>query len=213
MSKSDKPGSGGLSLTKNVGYMQRLREKNYKEVLKEDILFGLVFGWTLFLIGSFKYFILLEKKVWFWAALVGIFFLISSVALPQLLRPLRKAIKFIAVKIGTEFFKIILAIIYFAVVTPIGLLWQRIEGKDPFYTWKSSPPERFEGWCEKRINIEELNTSNKILTLFYPIKVFSYFVIHSELVILPCLILFMILGLMTILVQSSGIAPMIYTLF
>ncbi len=199
----------------NQSYLIRLHDRKESEELKATIIFGLAFGWVLTLMGAFRYFFLVQENYWLTVSQVGLAILAITVVLPGLISYPQKAIQFVGGFVATQVFKVLIAIVYFIVVLPIGLISQRAHGTHPFYSWADAAPANMEGWVDKNVSNQKtsLNGSQKSSMLLNSLHAFRYFTEHGQLILLPCLVLFLVLGLMGVLVQSSAIAPLIYTLF
>ena len=91
--------------------------------------FGLVFAGMLGLIGGLIYWksqtIFIAK--WLWG--IGLLFLVFGFILPSVLRPFYTFWMFLSFVIGGVVSRIILTLLFFVVMTPIGLL-MRLIGKD-----------------------------------------------------------------------------------
>lgn len=199
-------------------YLRRLYHRREYQELKTNIIFGLTIGWVFTLTGTFKTFFLLEGGIAPVMLGAGLTSLAVTLIAPHLMAYPQSFMKKIATVVGTALFKAILTAVYFAAVLPAGLTYQRFKGQDPFYYWDSTPPATIEGWVNKDSTASVLSSQpgRKAaggLAILQPLQVFSYFIYHSEWIFLPCLIILLVLGLVGIFVQSTALAPFIYTLF
>lgn len=195
-------------------YLSRLQQRRESEELKRDLIFGLALGWVLTLIGAFRYFFLLQDNYWLWISEAGLAILAITVIMPGLIGYPQKVLQFVGGVVATQVFKLVIAAIYFVVVLPAGLFSQRVYGTHPFYSWTDTPPANMEGWIDKNLTKHVTTKRNqKSSMMVHGLQAFRYFTDHGQLILLPCLVLFLVLGLMGVLVQSSAIAPLIYTLF
>ena len=197
-------------------YMIALQSRIAHETLKGDVIFGLVLGWVFTLVGAFKTFVLLEGGLSVAMLSVGIVALSTAVAAPFLLAYPKNLIHKIVSPLATLLFKGILSIVYVLTVLPVGLAQQKIVGRDPFYFWTDECPAQIEGWVAKDSS-DERSSGHKshgaLAAIIQPIEVVGYFLSRGQWIILPCLLLLLILGLVAVFVQSSAVAPFIYTLF
>ncbi|MFN8550057.1 MAG: DUF5989 family protein, partial [Candidatus Obscuribacterales bacterium] len=161
------------------------------------------------------YFFLVQEHYWLTVSEVGLAILAITVIMPGLISYPQKAIQMVGGFVATQVFKVLIAIVYFVVVLPIGLIAQKVYGTHPFYSWDGTAPANMEGWVDKNVTSQNsaVKGNQKSSMLLNSLQAFRYFTEHGQLILLPCLVLFLVLGLMGVLVQSSAIAPLIYTLF
>ena len=112
--------------------------------------------------------------------------------------------------------KSLLVAVFACLVVPLGFVLRKLKGQKPYYAWASIPPETAEGWVDKFSSDESSavkQVKNRSASVFRLFEVTGYFIRHGEWVLVPCLLVFLIIGLLVIFAQSSAVAPMIYTLF
>ncbi len=195
-------------------YMRRLQLRKEKAALKNNVIFGLTFGWVFTLMGAFKSWILLEGGLSPFILAAGLAFLATTLVAPGLMVYPHRVMKAIATFVGTNLFKAILIVVYFLTVLPAGLIYQKKNNHEPFYSWSVDKPLCIEGWTAKESSDENGKTTEYVLPAWLqPLQVVVYFARHSQLLFLPCLIVLLMLGLIGIFVQSSALTPFIYTLF
>lgn len=196
------------------GYMKRLQARRDHAALKNNVIFGLTIGWVLTLMGAFKTFILLEGGLAPVLFSAGLLFLTTVLIAPSLMVYPHGVMKAIATFIGTNLFKAVLAVIYFVTILPAGLLYQTKNNHVPFYSWAEKCPCSIEGWADKVASDERGKaTEYSLQGWLQPLSVVIYFARNSQMLFLPCLIVLLMLGMIGIFVQSSALAPFIYTLF
>jgi hypothetical protein len=101
--------------------------KNIKSGRKELRQFGLTMGIVLGLLGGF---FLWRGKVYYSSFfIISILFLFLGLVLPVLLKPIQKIWMVLAILMGWFMTRIILIILFYLIVTPVGLL-ARLFGKD-----------------------------------------------------------------------------------
>ena len=197
-----------------TGYMKRLNLRREQAALKNNVIFGLTIGWVFTLMGAFKSFILLEGGVAPVLFTVGLLFLCTTLIKPGLMIYPHRVMKGIATFVGTNLFKAVLTVIYFVTILPAGLIYQKKNNHEPFYSWTGNNAPAIEGWTDKVASDENGKASEYSMPgWLQPLSVVVYFARHSQLLFLPCLIVLLMLGLIGIFVQSSALAPFIYTLF
>jgi hypothetical protein len=199
----------------NNTYLQKLAKRKFDESLKNNLIFGLTLGWVLTLMGAFKCFILLERG-WMAGMVVGLALLFTSLVIPQALEGPQELIKKVGGFVATNLFRVLLAFVYFVAIMPVGLIYQATKGKAPFYAWEGTAPATIEGWVPKKCTDEGAlvaGQSRKQNAFLQPLQVLGYFASHGEMLFMPALILFLVMGVLGVFAQTTGLAPLIYTLF
>ena len=114
-----------MSWIKEIFQEIKTLDTSSKEIRK----FGLVIAIALGVIGSFVYFKSGNFDVagWFWG--IGLLFLILGFILPSVLRPIYRIWMLLAYFIGGIVSRVILTVLFYVVLTPIGLVL-RLFGKD-----------------------------------------------------------------------------------
>jgi hypothetical protein len=197
------------------GYLHRLNERRQLSELKQAVLFGLIIGWMMTLVGAFHFFFMLEGQAWLYTCCFGIALLAATVVLPEVISFAQRFVQRIAAFVTGYLLKGVCATIYFIAVLPLGLLFQKTKGTHPFYTWTDAPPESGEGWVDKRITASSRSGSSTGFWSFLtqPIHLVQYFATNAQAILLPCLIICLVVALIAIFAESSVMAPLIYTLF
>jgi len=100
--------------------------KNIKQTPKDLRKFGLTVGILLLLFA----FLLIwkHKPSQFYFLSIGAFLVLSGLLFPTLLRPLNKSWMTLAVLLGWVMTRVILSLLFYLVITPIGLI-ARVSGK------------------------------------------------------------------------------------
>jgi hypothetical protein len=101
--------------------------KNIKSGKGELRQFGLTFGIVLGLLGCL--FLWRQKEWYYYLIIFSIVSLLLGVFMPTLLKPVQKVWMTLALLIGWCMTRVILSVLFYLVVTPIGLL-ARLCGKD-----------------------------------------------------------------------------------
>ena len=127
------------------GYMKRLQIRREKAALKNNVIFGLTFGWVLTLMGTFKSWILLEGIIANAILAAGLVFLTATLIAPAVMIYPQRVMKAIATFVGTNLFKGILCVVYFLTILPAGLIYQKQNNHVPFYSWKDGKAPAIEG--------------------------------------------------------------------
>jgi hypothetical protein len=106
--------------------------------------FGLVFTLVFAAVGLFP--LLRGGTVRWWAVLLAVAFAAAALLAPQLLRPLNRIWLLIGAALQAVVNPLIMAVIYYAAVVPIGLVL-RARGKDPLRLRRD--PARKSHWVKR----------------------------------------------------------------
>lgn len=101
--------------------------KNIKETNKDLRKFGFTVGTVLVLTGGVLLYYDRESFYYFWLA--ALFLLIPAAVSPAILRPLNKIWMTLAIILGWFMTRVILSILYYLILSPIGLI-AKIIGKE-----------------------------------------------------------------------------------
>ncbi|MBI2841752.1 MAG: hypothetical protein HYX75_25840 [Acidobacteria bacterium] len=197
-------------------YLVRLDHRAHARQQKRQIVFGLVLGWIMTVLGAFNYFLVTgaNDAIWHAVLIAGMAILLVTVSVPAAIgiieRPWVAATRWI----GRAVFATILTTGYFVFFLPVGRIMRLWRGNHPFYSWGDGSPVAGEGWVSKDLPAEMRATASRRLPLLaQPFVVISFFVRRGQYLFLPALIVLLLLGLIMFFVQSSALAPFIYTLF
>jgi hypothetical protein len=203
----------GLNLTERVGYLERLAARKKRKVQKDRAAFGIMggaFGFRyLYVVGG-------SDILWKILTIMGAKMLLLGIFCPAILSPLDRGYRAVANMIGYTVFRIVLILIYFVMIAPLGALVKRFRGSTPFYQWSEFPPEQAEGWTDKIIpeEADSLSTAPRSAHLLtQPLLVLAHFIRYQRFILLPVLLVLITVGLLMFFVASSTLAPFIYTLF
>lgn len=198
-------------------YLQRLKQRKQLSQLKEQIVFGLMLGWLMTLVGGFRYFFVINSHDSFWKKLVyvGIALIVISIILPSIISLVQIPLRKVTEKIGEKLFLLILLVSYFLLILPIGILLRRQEKKYSFHTWQDRLMVQAEGWRKwDREDIQPLQPRAKKRSLTLQLAwVVAYFIRNKHYLLIPVLVLLLVLGLIMFFIKASAFAPFIYTLF
>jgi hypothetical protein len=196
-------------------YLRRLSLRREAAVIRQQTVYGLVIGWVLTLVAGFLYFCVPSRVDWLWATLMGVggLHLAAAVLLPQALAWPERAWIAIARWQGWLVMTILLTIVYFALIWPASFLSRRrMHG---FVSWDDQPPQLSTDWETIELAESEFDRGGghyRSLPVLLA-GVVGFFFRQGNYVLLPIIILLMVLGLVLYFVQSSALAPFVYTLF
>ena len=193
--------------------MKRLQARRCEASLRSNVVFGQTSGCCLSLLAAYYYFVQLEDRA-LPVLILGNFLLLLGIGTPQALELPQRIMESIATVISGCLFKLVLALLYFTLVFPLGIVYQNTKGTAPFYYWKQSMTGKIEGWTDKVLSDEgKLVGKKSFVESNYLTQLLSHFWRHGDLVIMPSLLIALALGLLVIFIQTTPLAPMIYTLF
>lgn len=199
-------------MTKN-SYLTRLERRRRDASMYANIVFGQTLGWCLSIVGAFYFFIQYEDRA-LPVLLLGNLLLLLGVGTPQALELPQRTIESISSFVGGHLLRLLLALLYFLLVFPLGLIYQKTKGTVPFYYWEKAAVEKIEGWTPKVLSDEgSLIGKQSTIKSNYLAQLFNHFWKHGELIIMPTLLIILALGLLVVFIQTTPLAPMIYTLF
>jgi hypothetical protein len=198
------------------GYLRRLAARRDNAALKRHIVFGLVLGWMLVIVCGSRYLFAVgaNDPVWHAGLLLGCGMLALTLVAPGLLAPAEHLLKLFGETIGKLMFGLVLGVIYYLLFTPVGYFMRR-GGSRPFCSWgEVGPGSSFEDWTPRAREPGPASAGTRNLPLIaQPVVVMAHFVRQGRFLFIPALLLMIVFGLMLFFVQSSALAPFVYTLF
>ena len=182
--------------------------------------FGLTIGWLFTLLGGFCWFCVISRIDWFWCGLmfVGLGLLMAGTVMPQALYWPHRCWMGLAHLQGRIVMTVLLTVVYFALISPLGA-WERRrqKGSHPFHTWDKTPPPLMTGWeaiqesaLETIAVRQQVSRSRSLISLLSETLIF--FAERGHYLLLPVLLFLLLLGLVLFFVQTSALAPFIYTI-
>jgi len=198
------------------GYLEQLALRRQAMAIRQNIVYGLVMGWILLLGGGFFYCCVSGRVDWLWVSLLiaGLFHLAAAVVVPQFLYWPERAWMAIARVQGWLVMTVLLTVVYFALMWPASYFSRR--RTRGFVSWETHPTGPQSAW--QPIDVLESETTMAAggrargLPLLL-LSVLDFFFRRGNYVLLPILVLLLVLGLVLYFVQSTALAPFIYTLF
>jgi hypothetical protein len=197
------------------GYLQRLEGRRAEASLKKLVVFGLVLGWGSLLVGAMQLYLVPDSSEPLSRAAIGAGALLLSITLfaPRLLTPVERAWMAVASLIGKTLFGGVLAVTYLIAFAPVGLLLRARRGSHPVYEWYGSPPGATEGWIPKVVPSVDRGAAVRRPLIAQLVQVLFHLRSGGSWILLPTLVLLLVLGLVMFFVQTSSLAPFIYTVF
>lgn len=182
-------------------YINEHDKKLKKSYERDNYFFGLCFGFILLLVNSYFFLsrpINKSDYINLLFMIIGVVFILAATIYPNILSPIHSVFKKVLNFVGSLVFKIVLTIIYFIFVVPVGLI---IKSKNKNNNVESN-------FTDYDNNIQ--NNRKGFLNLLQIFRIFSN---EKYILMMPLIIILIIIGILLVFVQSSVIAPFIYTLF
>jgi len=183
--------------------------------LRRQIVFGLAMALVLVTLGGAKAFFGINTNLVLWRGVLGLGLLSLAVALivPSLLAIPEKWLRRVGGWVGHGIFLALLTVVYFLMIWPMGR-WLRRHGAAPIYQWTNTPLPESERWQPKIVAVRANAGGGASPRLWLqPYHVISFFLRHKAYFLVPVLLVLIALGLTLFFVQTSVLAPFIYTLF
>ncbi len=196
-------------------YLRDLALRREAMAIRRQIAYGLAIGWLLLLVPGFIYFCVPSRFDSLWSALMvlGAFHLAAAVVVPQALYWPERLWTKVARWQGWVVMTVLLSVIYFGLIWPAGYLSRR--RTRGFIAWETHPTDLESAWQPiELVEAEAGSTAAGYRSLSLVLaSVVGFFFRRGDYVLVLIVILLVVLGLVLYFVQSSALAPFIYTLF
>lgn len=215
----DRPGFGDSTLIDpDIGFLERKRLREASRELSYLLVLGYGIGAGLIGLGAYKYFLDIEAYDPLWAGIIWFGFLSLWVTLiaPYFWRLPEQYLRRFGNRVGHVLISIILIPIYYIMIWPAGMVLRRVRGTHPIYAWLNQPRDDMQGWQDKALPYDlddprayTTNPRRKVSML----RVILFFIHGGHFLFIPVLIIIVSLGIALFFLQTSALAPFIYTLF
>lgn len=210
---------GRPSLVRNR-YLRELDDRRLADEIRQLTQFGLTLGWLFTLLGGFCWFCVVSRIDWFWQLLwgCGLGLLFFASVLPQALYWPHRLWMGLAHLQGRLVMTVLLTVVYFGLISPLGAWERKRRGSPyPFLSWNDTPPKRSTAWevmTEPAIGSRnasfDRSRSRSLLSMLF--ETLRFFAERGHYLLLPVLVFLLFLGLILFFVQTSALAPFIYTI-
>ena len=189
-----------------ISYISKRNELLKKHKERDNYIFGLCFGFFVFLLNLYLFLstpdVKIQNLIHISFMIIGLLFILLSTIYPNSLNLIHKFFQKILSFVGNIIFKIILSIIYFIFVVPVGFVIKKKEKKNII------------GLNTNFVDYKvENNFENKKKGFYNILQIFRIFANEKYALMLPLIIILIIIGVLLVFVQSSIVTPFIYTLF
>jgi hypothetical protein len=208
------------TLLQPTEYARRLAERRDADLIRQLAGFGITLGWLFTILGGFCWFCVESRFDLLWSLVycLGLILLFLGTVLPQSLYWPHKVWMGIAHFQGRIVMTVALTIVYFVLFWPMGL-WERrrLKASNPFFRWDSDTPSIISQWhrlpAAESVPVADTSVSRKsrsMIRLFF--ESIGFFIRRGHYLLLPILLILLVLGIILFFVQSSVLAPFIYTI-
>ena len=199
-------------------YLKRLDARNELAQMKRRIVFGLLVGWIMTLLGAFNYYFVqwADDTLWGGIAIAGLLILLITIVFPAAFTWPERLVNRVGNALFTAVFWVILSALYIVFFLPIGFFMRRRKGGYRLVRWKEGSDAVDDEWSDKEIPEQvkvPVRETGKRSFLLAPFGIFNYFMRRGHFLLMPLLLLLIFLGFILIFLQTSAVAPMIYTFF
>lgn len=204
-------------MTKNIQnttYLDRLKDRKLNKEVKDCAAFGIFFGGVLFLLSAWFHLFsdVPHQTMWHYLLRISLLMMILGLVIPQSLYYPQKIVSSFGNFVFTTIFKGLLLILYFIIIYPTAIIFGK-NINSTFYYWKDINTVCSEGWSDKVFNYAYANTlkgHNNVL--LRSLNILNFFIQKKLWFLIPAIIAILIFGLVFSFIQSSLIAPLIYTI-
>lgn len=200
-------------------FIQRRQMRMALRELTQLLVLGLGVGTILICMGAYKFFLVQEASDLFWCAVgwAGATIIALTLIYPYMWHMPEQWIRKFGGWVGHKLMILVLTAVYFALIWPIGLLLRATKGTHPIYGWSHQYPTKMEGWHRKEFAMDinallEQHRRQKKHRVGV-INVMMFFAQRGHYVMMPVLFTLVALGIALFFLQTSALAPFIYTLF
>jgi hypothetical protein len=195
-------------------YRDRLAARRAVADLKRHAGFGMAISSILIGWSAWKYYFAVgvNDTLWFALLILGLAGLVAARAIPSIWTVPERALAVVMQHIGHWLFAIVLAFLYFALVTPLGIV-ARMSTKESFVDWHRDQLSERASWTPKEITADGGVRHRRRSLMRSLVVVLLHFHRRKLYFVLPFLAIVLALGLALFFVKGSALAPFIYTLF
>ena len=195
-------------------YLAQREERLKRAERREQLLWGIVLGSLLVIIGSFNYFLVITNAkidfIWKLMVISGLSLFVLVFIDRRIIAGIQKPLKQCGSWLGEKILKIVLLTAYVFFVIPLGWTGQRIRKHRIFYSWDDEKSKIRPLWEKKKI---AGYSREKILISVYPVYIIYFMVRNKAYIVIPLVIVLLLVAMFVFFAQTPVIAPFVYTLF
>ena len=208
-----------MARVNNRSFLKKREQIKIAYELTSLIVLGYGLGLILIIFGAFKYLCVIGAYDEFWicSMILGSIIFFMALIKPIFLMPLNNVLKSVGSKIGEILLFTILAICYYIIITPVGYFLKKFNSGE-IANWRDINISTSCGqWHDKILPIEitDITSYSKQRYKFSRgiFGVIKFFINNGKFFFIPILIILIAIGVFLFFLQTSIIAPFIYTLF
>lgn len=203
----------------NGSFLARREARTASRELNQMLVLGFGIGFIALGMGSYKYFMVPDVWDAFWSAIAwfGVFALLVTLIYPFVWRGLENILRRVGGWVGHQVMNVLLVCIYYVFFWPVGALLRTTKGTHPIYDWEGEADHDMEGWRIKQLPADvaeaarSSNSRKKHRVGMFGILMF--FARRGHFFLIPALVVLASIGIALFFLQTSALAPFIYTLF
>lgn len=196
-------------------YLELKKDKDALEEEKNYSVFGLMGGIILMAVGALNWLSSGPGKweiIYICIAALGLIFFLLALIVPTFLKYPYKVFRAWGNLVGKAVFVVVLAILYFLFIFPIGLLLRHKRETEYYFTWGDNPPKSrsvFADLAQQETKVHAAKTS--YLGILY--RLLALFVANKKYILIPAVVVLAIVGLVLFFVSANVMTGFIYTIF
>ena len=196
-------------------YLELKKDRDILEKEKNQIIFGLMGGIILMAVGALNW---LSSGPGVWEivciciAALGVIFFLLAIIVPAFLKYPYKAFRFWGNLVGKVLSAVVLAILYFLFIFPVGLFLRRKREEQGYFSWGDARPQPRSMFADLTQS-ENQPDSAKASYLGILYRLLVLFAANKKYVLIPAVIVLVIVGLILFFVSTNVVTGFIYTLF
>lgn len=207
-------------MTRGAGtFLSRRASRAASRKLIQYLVLGYGIGVIALVLGSYKFLAATGGHGTAWRAVAwsgGAVMLVTLIA-PFVWRWPEHLIRRFGNWLGHWAMTALLVPVYYLLFWPFGAFMRMFKGAHPIYRWADAATSGMEGWTPKELPPDVANARARSVDArrrrsgFFGVLVF--FVRRGYFFLLPALLVVVLLGIALFFLQTSALAPFIYTLF
>lgn len=196
----------------NTSFLARRQARAASRELTQMLVLGYVLGFLALGVGAYRYFITPDASDALWKAVAwaGAASILATLVAPMLWRGPERVLQRAGNWVGQRIMGAVLLLVYYALFWPVGALMRATQGSHPIYRWDGAALAGMEGWRKKDLPGDIGGTRKGRVGVF---SVVTFFVRRGHYFLIPVLLLLVSIGIALFFLQTSALAPFIYTLF
>jgi len=200
-------------------FLERRALRAASRELTQMLVLGYALGLAALGLGLYKFYIAQDALDDFWmvVAWLGAGAVLATLLAPFIWRGPERLLRRLGNWLGGKIMAAILALVYYAFFWPVGALLRATQGSHPIYAWESTADADMEGWRDKVLPADlacvQSASGRRGLRRLGLFNVLVFFARRGHFFLIPALLVLVSIGIALFFLQTSALAPFIYTLF